>query len=241
DDVRGRHADWGLTLAEAARPVVHTREKHAAWLQCVGREFPNLRAALRWLCEAREVERALRLANALWMYWVVRDEEAEGRPLIEAVLSLPGVGDYPATLAELQRGAAHFAVSQGDLTAARLHHESALAYYRGLDDPQELGTTLMWLGAVAGDQGDFAHALPWLEEALGLLRGAGNPQELGFALLLLGGTLHLQGDLSRARALLDESVAVCRRGGLTELLADQALARLGGVVEELGDDRQAAS
>src|SRR6266851_208458 len=115
-------------------------------------------------------EQARRLADALWLYWVVHDTHAEGRPQIEAVLGLPGVTAYPATLAALRRGAAVMASNQGDFATARLHNEAALVYHRGQGDRQELGTTLSWLGAVACAQCDFAHALPWLEEGLTLLR-----------------------------------------------------------------------
>ena len=98
DDICSRHAAWALTLAETARPVVHTQDQHDAWLRQLDQEFPNLRAALRWLGEACDAERALRLADALWLYWVVHDNHAEGRPQIEVVLGLPGVSAYPATL-----------------------------------------------------------------------------------------------------------------------------------------------
>jgi len=172
---------------------------------------------------------------------VVHDNHAEGRPQIEAVLGLPGVSAYPATLATLRRGAAVMALNQGDFATARSHSEAALAYHRGQGNRQELGTTLIWLGAVACKQGDFAHALPWLEEGLTLLRGVDNPQELGFALFHLGNACRAQGDLVRARSLLEESVAVFRGAGLTALLTGQSLAHLGVVVEELGDDARAGS
>ncbi len=241
DEIRSRHAAWALTLAETARPAVHTQEKHEAWLRRLDPEFPNLRAALRWSGEACDAERALRLADALWLYWVVHDTSAEGRPQIEAVLGLPGVTAYPAILAALRRGAALIASNQGDFATARLHNEAALVYYRGQGDRRELGTTLNWLGAVACEQGDFAHALPWLDERLSLLRGGDNPQALGFALYHLGKACHALGDLVRARSLLEESVAVFRHGGVTAMLADQSLAYLGEVIEELGDDARAGS
>ena len=110
DVIRSRHADWAVALAESALPVQHTQEKHLAWLKTVGLEFPNLRAALRWLCEAQDAERALRLAKSLWLYLLEHDE---GRPLIEAVLALPGVTDYPAMLAAVRRGAGNDCLCSG--------------------------------------------------------------------------------------------------------------------------------
>jgi non-specific serine/threonine protein kinase len=236
-----RHARWALALAETARPDMWTEEKLRVWLARLGQEEDNLRAALRWLREAGDVERALRLVATLWLSWVIRDDYAEGKAQIEAALALPGVVDFPAALAAVRRGAGHVAYFQGNLPAARAHLEAAVAYYRGSGDQWKLGDSLNWLGAVAREQGDFARAIPWLEEALAVVRGVGDPDLTGFALFHLGIARHVQGDLIRSRALLEESVAVCRGGGLTELRVTQALASLGVVVEDLGDDARARS
>jgi non-specific serine/threonine protein kinase len=211
------------------------------WLERVGRDYDNLRAALRWLRESGDAGGALRLARALWLYSVMRGDLTEVKHQIEAVLALPGVTDDPATLAPVLLGAGQLARLRGELAAARSYFESLLAYYQGSHDCEGIGVTLTWLGEVAREQGDLTRALPWLEEALVLLRGAGNPQALGFALLYLGNACRDHGDLVRARSLLEESVAVYRGGGLTELLATQALDFLGVVVEELGDGARARS
>jgi non-specific serine/threonine protein kinase len=240
-DLHQRHARWALAMAETARPDMWTEEKLRVWLARLGQEEGNLRAALHWLREAGDVERALRLVATLWLSWVIRDDYAEGKAQIEAALALPGVVDFPAALAAVRRGAGHVAYLQGDLPAARAHLEAAVAYYRGSGDQWKLGDSLNWLGAVAREQGDFARAIPWLEEALAVVRGVGDPDLTGFALFHLGVARHVQGDLVRSRALLEESVAVYRGGGLTEVLASQALASLGVVLEDLGDDARACS
>ena len=43
------------------------------------REHDNMRAALTWALERKEVEVALRLGGALWWFWWLRGHYSEGR------------------------------------------------------------------------------------------------------------------------------------------------------------------
>lgn len=120
-----RHASWYLALAVTAKPSLMSDENLRAWLTCLDQERDNLRAALRWLRESRDVEGALRLVGALWLFWQVHDHLAEGRAEMEAVLALPGVSTYPAASAEARQGAGQgagqIALGLGDLPTARSH------------------------------------------------------------------------------------------------------------------------
>ena len=49
----------------------------------------NLRAAQRWLVEAGDAERGLRLSGRLGYYWYYRGHPAEGRAWLAEVLALP--------------------------------------------------------------------------------------------------------------------------------------------------------
>src|SRR5262249_10859258 len=81
--VRRRHPDWGLSVAEAAEPVL-VDSQQVAHLEY---DYDNLRAALRWSIDAAEFELGLRLANGLWLYWYVRGLYAEGRGWLERLLA----------------------------------------------------------------------------------------------------------------------------------------------------------
>jgi tetratricopeptide (TPR) repeat protein len=236
-----RHASWYLSLAVTAKPSLMSDENLRAWLTCLDQERDNLRAALRWLRESRDVEGALRLVGALWLFWQVRDDLAEGRAEIDAVLALPGASTYPAALAEARQGAGQIALSLGDLPTARSHLEWVVDYHRGSADHGGLGWALVWLGAVARHQGEFPRAASALHEALAVGRDVADRRVTGWALYGLGITTRLQGNPIGARPLLEESLAVFRRAGWTEHVTAQVIGSLGSVAEDLGDDAEAAA
>src|SRR5262249_6575270 len=66
-DLRRRHADYCLALAEEAEQH-QTRADQAVWRDRLKAEFDNLRAALDWAAAGGETEAGLRLAGALWLF-----------------------------------------------------------------------------------------------------------------------------------------------------------------------------
>ena len=147
--MRARHCAWYVEFAEARDPEVST-----SVIQVVPAsldvEHDNLRGALTWAL-GREPSAALRLAGALWRYWLVRGHFAEGRRWLEAVLTavpepsvlraraLLALAVFDARLGTDQRlaaiGAETVAVhrAQHDRTglALALHADGVLAYMRG--------------------------------------------------------------------------------------------------------------
>src|SRR3712207_2083603 len=86
EEVRGRHADYYLALAELATPELEGGAQ-AAWLERLEREHDNLRAALGWSLEHGEPERAARLASSTWLFWAVRGYAGEGQLWLERALA----------------------------------------------------------------------------------------------------------------------------------------------------------
>jgi predicted ATPase/DNA-binding SARP family transcriptional activator len=82
--VQGRHRDWFLALAEEAFSELWGREA-GAWLERLETEHDNFRGALEWSGK-HEPEGALRMAGALWRFWLVRGYLGEGRERLEAAL-----------------------------------------------------------------------------------------------------------------------------------------------------------
>jgi predicted ATPase len=85
DEVRRRHAEHFLALAEEAEP--HTLQVDAAWLNRLDQEGDNLRAALDRLEATGETQLVLRLAGALMDYWGAKGYMAEGRRRLEDALA----------------------------------------------------------------------------------------------------------------------------------------------------------
>ena len=78
-----RHLDWCLALAERHDPRRRRPPPLAARLE---REHDNLRAALAFALR-RDPQAALRLAVALWRFWLVRGHFAEGARWLDAAIA----------------------------------------------------------------------------------------------------------------------------------------------------------
>jgi predicted ATPase len=89
EEIKRVHAQYFLTLAEQAFPELEGA-KHLEWLERLEAEHDNMRAALSWAIEHKEVEVALRLGGALSWFWSARGYHSEGRRWLEEVLALDG-------------------------------------------------------------------------------------------------------------------------------------------------------
>src|SRR2546430_2062435 len=78
---RSRHRDHFLALAKEAEPHL-TGPEQAVWLGHLESEHDNLRAALQNSGDAE-----LRLAAALWRFWMMRGFVSEGRERYTELLS----------------------------------------------------------------------------------------------------------------------------------------------------------
>ncbi|HTM00986.1 MAG TPA: protein kinase, partial [Candidatus Omnitrophota bacterium] len=113
---RVRHAEHFLALAEQAEPEL-TGPGQAAWLHRLSREHDNLRAALvTWLEVEGPPVRGLKLAGALWRFWWMRGNWAEGRSRLAALLLATGDA-APAERTKALHGAAVLARTQGEYRA----------------------------------------------------------------------------------------------------------------------------
>jgi non-specific serine/threonine protein kinase len=176
--IRHHHAQVFLGLAEGAEAALRGPQQ-TAWRDRLEREMPNLRAALRWALEGGDIERGLRAAAALWMFWFVRAHLAEGRQWLAALLEAPA-----ATAPSPARGKALFtagilAFYQRDHAAGRRLHEEGLALQRQLGDQAGIAYALFDLGQNAFSRGDLAVARVLHEETLALVRQVGGPAQLG--------------------------------------------------------------
>jgi predicted ATPase/DNA-binding SARP family transcriptional activator len=146
--IRDQHCDWYVEFAEARDPELSTSvEVVPASLDV---EQGNLRVALAWAL-GHEPTLALRLAVALWRYWLARAFFAEGGQWLETVLAavpdqsvLRGRALLALAVFDLRRGsgrrlaeiggetvAAHRALSDHAGLALALVADGVLAYMRG--------------------------------------------------------------------------------------------------------------
>jgi len=169
--VQRAHAEYHLWLAEETEPHLTGREQKA-WLNRLGREQDNLRAALRWGFDLQEADYVLRLVGALWQYWHMRGEWSEGRRWLEEALALTSNTEVDkALLARALYAAATLIRHQYDLERARSLCEASVALYRKLSDRPGLLAALLQLYRILDFQGDYEPLQALLPEALALAEG----------------------------------------------------------------------
>ena len=125
EDVRKRHARAYLELA--TRAAAHLPGAgQARWLDRLGPEQANIRAATRWAIDAGEVELALGLVTNAWRFWQLAGHLAGGRDLAEAALALPGAEAPTTNRLQAIVAAGGIAYWRGDVEAATRYYEEEL-------------------------------------------------------------------------------------------------------------------
>jgi predicted ATPase len=237
DELRLRHAEHFLALAEEAEPSILGMNP-GGWLNRLEREHENLRVALDWLEATARTDQALRLGGAIWEFWCLRGHPVEGWQRLERLLEL----DERPTLgrAKALTGSGHLApqVPQAGSANRRRRDEQALALYRELGDPWGVAYTEFQLATTYALDGDFETALPLVEESVPRLREVGDEHR---ALQAMGSlawcNLQLYG-AERARPYYEELLEGARAAGDAALEA-RALGTLAILTSDEGRHRDA--
>ncbi|MFN8457166.1 MAG: tetratricopeptide repeat protein [Anaerolineae bacterium] len=204
-----RHRDWFLALAERVEPELYRGRDQVAWSNRLEVEHDNLRVALDGLLKTDRVEVAMRLATALWLFWLDRNYLQEGRTWLEVGLAQRGRLSK-ALLARTLRIAGRLAVRQGDFDTAEVYGEESVALFRELDDKASLAWAVRGLGAIAEERGDLERAELYMTEDLALCRELDDKWGTAQALADLGFIAARLGDYERGIPMLEESLVVER-------------------------------
>ena len=208
------HAAYYLALAQEVEPHQFGSEKER-WFARLEQEHPNLRAAMGWLAgrgSDREVEIALRLGGALWLFWVALGYWSEGRNFLESVLATH-VSVGTSVQAKALFTAGQLAWYQGDFHRGEELLEEALGLYRQIGDQQGIALCLYGQGRGALVRHKYADARRLLEEALTIFRETGNKWGSAYTLVSLAHPALCQGEESKASRLLEESLALFKETG----------------------------
>jgi predicted ATPase len=217
-ELQERHARYYLSLVGEG-PQHFLSPAQGRWLDRVGREHDNLRAALQWCIEQSNAETGLRLTAGLWPLWYVRGY-SEGRMWLTTILALPGADTPTAPRAGSLLGASQLALARGDYAAAHDLSQESLDLYRFLGDERGVCEGLLVAGFAARlqEQHDVARTL--LSEALTISRATQHAFITAAALHHLGIIEAVTvGDHAGARCLLEESLAAYRALGLPRFIA----------------------
>ncbi len=211
DEIRRRHAEHFLALAEEAEPGLRGRTPWQS-VDCLASEQDNLRAALEQWHASREADALLRLVGALGRFWSLSAAGPEGRQRLETALAI----DEHATPARAKAlgEAASLELSGGNAARAKIRAEQALALSRQLGDDWGIARSIGILGWVAVDlERDLPKAQRMLEESVERFREIGDDHRV----LVVTGDLavvhKLRGDREGARVLLEDVLRQARASG----------------------------
>ena len=236
-EIRRRHASWCLGVAEEAGPNAGGSAR-AAWLEDVGRERENLRAALAWGASGRgDAETGLRTAAALLPFWTAHALYEEAHRFLAALLSRspePTVGRARALAV-----VGWIAGIEGDADRCEPACRESLALLPPADDWYR-AICLNLLGTMARYGGRLDEARRHYDEALALA----TQHDLWFPTALAwtnAGTLfELEGSHREAFESHERSVAIARAGGDRWMTA-MCVLNLGRAARHAGEVQRALS
>jgi tetratricopeptide (TPR) repeat protein len=241
-DVRRRHADAFLRLAETAAPE-YLRKQSRRWLDRSDADHDNFRAAISWAIDVGQAEIAQCLTGALWRFWQMRGYLKEGRERVEAALVLHGGSVYSRLRAHEAAGG--LAYWQAETGASLKHYEQALTLAREIGDPALTAQAIYNLASSTSLQEEVARGLELLAEGLTLADQLGDRELLGRLHWGKGGAYYLANTKDLGAALTEyQTAAEFLAGtaasfdiGWTERMLATVLLRLGRVDEAEGHIR----
>jgi non-specific serine/threonine protein kinase len=239
DDARARHFGYHLALAERTTDALWGRHLLGAFgqpdqlahLARLEREHDNLRLALNWTVENRDVAAFARFGIALWAFWFVQGYIGEGWRWAEVNLAHQAEL-APDVLAPVLGVASCLALWRGDNARVAQLCDQVLPLFRAQGDDWNVGLMLTVGGLAVGFGGEIEPARLLLEESLAIYRGLDDAFGTGLALLDLGEVRWVGGDRAGARGILLEALAPLRRAGDVYQLVE-ALVNVGGIELEL--------
>jgi predicted ATPase/DNA-binding CsgD family transcriptional regulator len=239
-DVCRRHAEWCASLAQRAEDFALTKEQ-LRWMQRLGEEIGNLRAALSWSLEhdEGEIETGVRLATLLYLFWLSQGRLREGVHWLELALRR-GIDCATEVRGRAQIHFGMLASYLGPDDRSEAEIERGIALCRETGDSKYLGSGLTMLGTLAEDRGDYDRAAALFIEAVALQRARDDPKLIAFALQHLGLVTYGHGDLTLARERCEEALAMQRALG-DEHGMKASLIYLAVIACERGEDAQAAT
>jgi predicted ATPase len=239
EEIKRVHAQYFRTLAEEAYPELKGPNQ-LEWLERLEAEHDNMRAALSWALERKEVEVALRLGGALSWFWSLRGYHSEGRRWLEEALAMDERGS-PEVRAMALAGAGALASQQGDYDRAQEACEEGLELlaHEAREASEARRCLLSCLGWTAWERGDYRRATELYEESLALSREMSDTWWLASTLSDLAVVSHDRGDSERATELYEQSMELFREQGDKQSLA-YCLNNLAMLVYSQGDLGRAA-
>ncbi len=209
EEIRARHRDHFLALAEQAAPHLETVRKRQ-WLEVLDPEAANLAAAIDHALHT-EPALALRFCAALWRWWRARGRIAEAE--LAHSRSLAASGDRePGLRARVQLGSAFIDIVGAQFEEAEVHATEALALAEEVGDQSTAARARCEI-ADAIQFGNPAAARSELAHAAELARASDDDWALVQAIQIVALTHMTQSDHEQCARANDEVTELAERLG----------------------------
>lgn len=212
EPVRRLHAQYFLDFAVRTGPEL-TGPDQAIWFDRLEADNDNFRAAFAWFEKTGETGDAIRLAEALWRFWIARARIPEGIPRMEALLAEPPGSCEPRVRALALNALATLYHYEGEIPKAKSALEEALRIGREQGDDRVLALALNNIGWVYCESNDMERGREISQDALVLNERLGEKRGIAIALNNLGWVANHTGDYELARSLNERSLALRREIG----------------------------
>lgn len=203
------HAAYCLVLADEDS-AAQDGAGEPDWLPGFRLEQDNFRASLEWLIETGDAEWGLRLGAALFRFWELREQLAEGRDWLDKLLKLGGSAAPTKARARALIAAGVLASEQGDYASADSLFRKSSDISRQLSDKQGVAVALNALAVLSRDRGDIGAARSLFEEHVAQWRDLGDPRMIARSLSNLANVVRLERDYDGASALYAECLSIFR-------------------------------
>ena len=208
DEVRTRHLDHYVALAERAEPGLEGSEL-MDWLDRLDLELSNLRAAMDHGQRSGQQEKVLRIAAAAWKHWMIRGYITEGHARVEVAMEAPGID--PLVRARALVGVCQNAILEYSPTWALAFAEEALTLAREVGDERTVGRALATLGVTYGFRAVDTEAT--IDDAIEVCTRTGDALFLCTALHARFQQRVARGEIRSARRAAEEAVEHARATG----------------------------
>ncbi|MDQ6722427.1 MAG: tetratricopeptide repeat protein [Candidatus Dormibacteraeota bacterium] len=204
-----------------------------AWFARLDLEADPLEQALGWSLE-HDHEQGLRLAGAVWPYWLARGQLDSGRRWLAQLLAASEWGERTEARAKALYGAGTLAFIQGDREPSLRLHTESLAIARELQDQALEADALIGLARVAVLDSDGLIMEQRAQASLEAARAAGDQQRVATALHHVVEAVRRQGRYAEALPLYHQSLEAHRALGDERGVALE-MHNLGNVARLTGD------
>jgi predicted ATPase/class 3 adenylate cyclase/DNA-binding NarL/FixJ family response regulator len=215
---RDRHLEYYLQLAETAEPKFSSAEL-IPWFDRLETEIDNVRMALRRTVGKSGIEKQLRLASALRVFWYTRGHQSECLELLQGLLLRPEAAQRTPARVKALTVLSEYYTRIRTYPLAKLAAEEALSIAEELRDKPLKALALDSLASVYALQGMTEEARPLVEQAIAAYREIGDLHSADDSLTWLGISALRTGDYALARTVFAEHVRTERAVGNKEQLA----------------------